>query len=120
MHKKTGVALVVMLSLVGVVSASSFVTKKLDGTYAVYENSPIDPDPREGLNTHMYFYLAGEAAESLFHAMKENAVRDECVDDGSLSKLSQDIVCTQSPDMTYECSFSVNIVEHKLSFGRVC
>ena len=109
-----------LIAICGIAGASSFSPKPLSGTFAVFGSSPIDPDPNEPQDTHMYFFLEGEAAKELFLAMKEEPEYDSCVDDGSVSKLSRDIVCTESPQKQYVCSFSVDIVKHQLSYGKVC
>jgi hypothetical protein len=94
---------------------------RLSGTYAFGGRTLVDPPPGEPRNTHLYVVLEGSAARELYRRMNARAVRDECLDDGSLAKTVGRMQCTQLAHAKgYTCAFSLNLAEQKIEGGVVC
>lgn len=114
--------LFIALFLIGSISiaAGDYVPKSLTGKYAVYGSTLIDPDLAKPQDSNFYFFLEGEPARDMYIAMKEKPVIDACRDDGSLSKTSGNIACVETPEKTYECSFSINLATQAVEGGLAC
>ena len=95
--------------------------KPLTGAFRVSGASVVDPAQGEARDTHLRLHLTGEAARALYGAMKVKAQRDQCRDDGSLTKFVKDMQCILSPNRKqYECWFAVDIPNQKISIAIVC
>lgn len=94
---------------------------KLPGQYTLGGETPVDPPADEPQDTHFRIYLTGDAAKTLFNAMKAQAVRDVCVDDGTMSKLIDAMQCSVLPDnKTYQCWFAIDIKNPRTAQGWAC
>ena len=95
--------------------------KPLTGAYALGGKTLSDPPADEPQNTHVYFALTGAPAKDLFDSMKVKAVRDVCVDDGSVSKQVQEMRCTRSADgKEHRCWFGIDIAKQRITSGVTC
>ena len=95
--------------------------KRLTGTYAFGGRTLVDPPPSETKGTHLYIVLEGTAARDVYQKMNVRAVRDACLDDGSLSKRIGDMQCTALAGAKgHTCAFSINLAEQKIEGGAVC
>ena len=81
----------------------------------------IDPPADEPRNTHYYFFLKGSSAQALYDAIDAPAVRDECRDDGSLTRSVGNIQCLVSADgADYQCTFGINLSKQSIEPGSAC
>ena len=101
-------------------SATAAETRRLSGTYALSSASIIDPAPGEQPRTHLRLHLTGFAANDLYRALPSNPKRDECFDDGSLTKREGEIMCTRHPKGSHECWLGVELKTGKVVAGSVC
>src|SRR5438093_11624035 len=67
--------------------------QRLSGTYAIGGRTLVDPPGGEARNSHLHIVLEGSAARDLYRAMNARAVRDACLDDGSLTKSAGAMQC---------------------------
>jgi hypothetical protein len=100
--------------------AAADTPQPLAGYYWLGGASVTDPPADEARNTHFYLRLDGDAARDLYLAMPESPQPDACLDDGSMTKQSSALSCTQTPEQTYVCSFAVDLRDHRLRPGSVC
>jgi len=104
-----------------VASAQADDIKKLSGSLHIRGRSIVDAPAEEANDTHAAFVLDGDSARALFEAMKVEARRDECLDDGSTTKQLGNIRCTRrAPDGRYECDFALDLVHQTIEPGQVC
>jgi hypothetical protein len=95
--------------------------KPLTGEYGLGGKTLFDPPANESRNSHMYFSLAGSAARDLYEAIKAKALRDECANDGSMSKRVGEMQCTLSSDKKeYRCWFGIDVNRQKIVNGVIC
>jgi hypothetical protein len=95
--------------------------KPIAGEYSIRGKSFYDPPASEPQNTHIYFALEGKAARDLYEQMKTKAVRDECANDGSMSKNIGEMQCTRSVGgKEHRCWFGIDIKTQKVVGGVVC
>jgi len=93
----------------------------LKGTFTVRGETIIDPPKNEPKDTHMAFFLEGQAAQKLYDMMKVTPVRDECIDDGSITKSLGEMRCTKfTSGRSYECAFALDVANQKIVLGIVC
>jgi len=114
----------VALFLIGITagtSATSILPKALKGDYFIWGKTLIDPPKIEPKNTHFYLHLEGASAKALWKTMKVEPVYDECLDDGSTTKIIGNMQCTESKDKTcYDCYFSIDVEKQKIERGVSC
>lgn len=95
--------------------------KPLSGSYRISGASVVDPPEGEARDTHLRIHLTGEAAKSLYSAMKVKPRRDQCRNDGTLIKFVKDMQCTLSANRKqYECWFAVDVPNQKITVAIVC
>jgi hypothetical protein len=95
--------------------------KPLSGSFYFRGKTPVDPPPSEARDTHMLINLEGMAARELYDKMKVRAIRDQCLDDGSLTKAVGDMQCTKlAGNKGYSCHFSINVPEQRIEVGLAC
>jgi hypothetical protein len=103
------------------VSAFAADYKPLMGEYTKGGKTFYDPPEEESKDTHIYFVLTGATAKDLFNSMKVPAMRDVCMNDGSLTKLVKEMQCTQSlGGKQYRCWFGIDIKNQHITGGVVC
>jgi hypothetical protein len=93
--------------------------KAIEGLYAVTPKNYLDPSEGEIKDSHYRFQLKGEAAKDLYNAMKAKPAKDECT--GGMAKTQGEMRCTfYEQGKSYDCNFSINIVEQKIEYGVAC
>jgi hypothetical protein len=93
----------------------------LTGSYSIGGKTFYDAPDSEPNDTHIYFNLTGPAAKDLFESMKAKPIRDECIDDGSLTKRIKEMQCTQSADrQEHRCWFGIDVKKQRITNGVVC
>jgi hypothetical protein len=113
--------ILLLVVAVASVGASAADYKPLAGTYALGGKTVYDPPASEPKNTHIYFALEGKAARDLYESMKTQAVRDECANDGSMSKRVAETQCIRADGgKEYRCWFGIDIKTQKVVNGVVC
>jgi len=96
-------------------------SQRLAGTYALGGRTLIDPPAGEARNTHLYIVLEGSSARDVYRAMNADAVRDACLDDGSLTKSVGAMQCTEAATTKrYSCAFAIDIAGQKIEGGAAC
>lgn len=112
--------LIVVLA-VFLTEASASEYQPLTGNYTIAGKTLYDPPSHEAKDTHIYFSLEGKAARDLYVSMKVKAVRDQCEDDGSMSKRIGEMQCTRSEGgKSYRCWFGIDIKTQRVVNGVVC
>ncbi len=113
-----------LLIFLFVVSGSGFAAdshRDLSGKFGIGGETIIDPPQNEPKNTHIYFSITGEAAKEMIFMIKSNAVRDICLDDGTVTKFAKNIQCQFDPDRNrYACYFSVGVYSNEIGPGIAC
>ena len=90
---------------------------------------PIDSDDPKAPADHINFTITGDAAKSMWDAMKVETTPDECV--GRMARWVQSLVCygPASPesggalapnDSPYECYMGVDLKSGSLALGNDC
>jgi hypothetical protein len=93
----------------------------LTGSYSIGGKTFYDAPDHEPNDTHMYFEFSGSSAKDLFESMKVHPIRDECANDGSLTKRIQEMQCTQSADRKeHRCWFGIDVKKQRITNGVVC
>jgi hypothetical protein len=101
--------------------------KPLTGDY--FMAPAIDADDPKAPADHINFTITGDAAKSMWDAMKVKTMPDECV--GRMAKWVQGLVCygPASPesggalapgDSPYECYMGVDLKSGTLALGNDC
>ena len=112
------VIFVLLLLVVTIASGDEY--KDLKGSYSIGGKSFYDPPVYEPKNTHIYFYLNGEAAKDLFDHMKIKAKSNVCSED-LLWKKIRNMQCTKSKRTSeYNCSFGIDIKNQTIVNGVAC
>lgn len=101
-------------------------SKPLSGSY--YMGPAIDAEDPNAPADHLYLTLTGDAAKSMWDAMKVETTPDECV--GRMARWVQSMVCygPASPqsgqlapgDSPYECYLGINMKTAALELGGDC
>lgn len=95
--------------------------RPLDGQYRIWGKTLVDPPAGEPKDTHLYLYLKGGAAKELFESMHVGTKRDECRNDGSLTKIIGNTQCTSSSNgKVFECWLGLDIKNQRMALGVVC
>src|SRR5688500_10955482 len=106
-----------LLLLSPITQASAW--KAIEGVYAVTPENYLDPSEGEIKDSHYRLQLKGEAAKELYNAMKAKPTKDECT--GGMAKTQGEMRCIfYEQGKSYECNFSINIVEQKIEYGIAC
>ena len=58
----------------------------LTGTYSIGATSLTDPAPEDKKDALLRLYLTGKAARDLYGALNAKPVKDQCFDDGTMTK----------------------------------
>jgi hypothetical protein len=96
-------------------------TGSLNGSYELGGKTLIDPPDGEAKDTHLRLFLEGGAAKDLYAALKVQAIEDECLGDGSMTKTLGGIACTVHADgHTFECSLAVNMKSQAVEPASAC
>jgi hypothetical protein len=99
--------------------------KPLTGDY--YMAPPIDSEDPKAPADHVNFRITGNAAKSMWDAMKVETKPDECV--GRMSRWVQSLVCygpatsggaLAPDDSPYECYMGVDLKSGSLALGNDC
>lgn len=93
---------------------------KLTGTYSIGTSSLTDPAPGDAKDSLLRLYLTGSAATDLFNAISSKQKRDECFDDGTMTKVSGEIMCAKHPKGAHECWVGIDLKKQTLAPGFVC
>jgi len=93
---------------------------KLTGTYSIGAASLTDPAPGDGKDVLLRLYLTGNAAKDLFNAISSKPKRDECFDDGTMTKTSGELMCAKHPKGSHECWIGIDLKKKSLASGFVC
>jgi hypothetical protein len=93
----------------------------LQGVLEIRGFTIVDPPPHEPRDTHAAFVIKGDAARLLYETMKIDAVKDDCLADGSRRKQIGNLKCVHlMSGATYECDFAIDIEKQVVEVGRVC
>ena len=101
--------------------------KPLTGDY--YMAPPIDSEDPKAPADNINFRITGDAAKSMWDAMKVETKPDECV--GRMSRWVQSLVCygpatsesggaLRPDDSPYECYMGVDLKSGSLALGNDC
>ena len=98
--------------------------KPLTGDY--FMAPPIDSDDPKAPADHINFTITGDAAKSMWDAMKVETTPDECV--GRKARWVQSLVCygpatsgaLAPSDSPYECYMGVDLKSGSLALGNDC
>lgn len=101
--------------------------KPLTGDY--FMAPPIDSDDPKAPADHINFRITGDAAKSMWDAMKVETTPDECI--GRMARWAQSLVCYGPPspesggalapdDSPYECYMGVDLKSGALALGNDC
>ena len=98
--------------------------KPLTGTF--YMAAPIDAEDPKAPADNIYFTVTGDAAKSMWDAMKVETTPDECV--GRMARWVQSLVCygpatsgALAPgDSPYECYMGVNLKTASIELSNDC
>jgi len=113
--------LLIVVLVVFLTEASASEYQPLTGNYKVGGKTFYDPPSHEAKDTHVYFSLEGKVARDLYDSMKVKAVRDQCADDGSMSKRIGEMQCTLSEGgQLYRCWFGIDMETQRVVNGVVC
>ena len=94
--------------------------RPLSGDYQLGPATLVDAPPDEPRDALLRLHLTGRSAADLYRALPAKAVRDECLDDGSLAKTKGEIFCTRSPRGEHECWVGMDLRHAKLARAFVC
>ena len=93
--------------------------RDIQGIYAVTSPSLIDPSDDEVRDSHYRIQLRGSSARDLYEAIKVTPIVDECT--GGLARNVGDMQCLYfERDHTYECHFSIDVMNQRVEYGVVC
>ena len=101
--------------------------KGLTGDY--YMAPAIDSEDPKAPADHINFRITGDAAKSMWDAMKVKTTPDECI--GRMSRWVKSLVCYGPPspesggalaadDSPYECYMGVDLKKGSLALGHDC
>jgi len=79
-----------------------------------------DPAPEDKKDALLRLYLTGKAARDLFAALKVKPVKDQCFDDGTMTKTLGELVCAKHPKGSHECWIGIDLKSQKLAPAFVC
>lgn len=90
----------------------------LEGTGFIWGDhlSESRNDNLDGLS----LFIGGEMAQRMYEKMKEPAVYDECIDDGTITKSAGAFSCSLAPTGSFSCDFGVSVREGKLYDSQSC
>jgi len=94
--------------------------RALSGTYQIGGEVIPEPPTSKTLNSHVRIYLTGRTAADFFASMPVKAKKDECFDDGTMTKAVGDLICSRSPKGKHECWFGIEFKSAKVVPGFVC
>ena len=94
--------------------------KRLTGTYSIGTTSLTDPSPGDPTDALLRLYLTGEAAKDLYNTLRVPSARDQCFDDGSLTKTLGEVMCTRHPKGAHECWIGIDLKKKALANAFVC
>jgi hypothetical protein len=89
--------------------------KPLTGTFRVA--GPLQFGDIEDGNSHLYFYLDGEVAKSMYDSLTLESVENEC--GGGLVKRAGALECTRLME-DYRCEFSLEHETQKVGIASTC
>lgn len=113
--------LLIIVLAVCLATANASEYQPMTGDYMIAGKTFYDPPPHEAKDSHIYFSLEGKAARDLYDSMKVKAVRDQCADDGSMSKRVGEMQCTLSEDgKSYRCWFGIDLKAQRVVNGIIC
>ena len=110
--------LVVLLFFCPTLFAANDYPSQMEGLYYIW-GDPVEKNDEPGVEGFTIF-LEGEAAQRLFRKFESVAKYNECRGDGTLTKYAGNIKCSVSPENRYQCAFSVNVKEQKISRAETC
>ncbi|HVO04377.1 MAG TPA: hypothetical protein VMT54_19430 [Candidatus Cybelea sp.] len=99
--------------------------KPLTGSF--YMAPPMESDDPKAPNDHIFLTITGDAAKSMWDAMKAKVTPDECI--GRMSKWVNDLICygpavagtSLAPtDSPFECYLGINLKTATLEVGQDC
>jgi len=120
MRRQLALLAAAVLAASTVSATGHYEPKKLAGTYSIGTASLTDPAPGESSDALLRLYLTGDAAKDLFKALRAKPERDECFDDGTMTKVSGELLCARHPSGSHECWIGVNIESPSLAPAFVC
>ena len=122
MYKKEIMKILTILSflLIPLISHSTEYSD-LEGNYYIGGKTIHDAPKNEPKNTHLYIKITGNAAKDMYQMIKTKPKYDICLDNGSMTKFSRSIQCTESKDKkSYSCHFSLNPNDETIGSGLIC
>lgn len=112
---------VVALLLFASAGLASNSFKEFSADYDIGGATLIDAPESEPSNTHIYLRIRGDAAKDMYNIIESAAVRDACLDDGTLTKRAKNIQCEFDPKHdAYACYFSIDVNSNAIGHGAVC
>lgn len=93
---------------------------RLTGTYSIGAASLVDPVPDDKKDSLLRLHLTGNAARDVYGALAARPLRDQCFDDGTMTKSAGELLCAKHPNGTYECWIGIDLKMPKLAAGFVC
>jgi hypothetical protein len=95
--------------------------RPLEGSYAFRGRTAVDPPPAEAQDTHLSITLTGQSARDLYQKMRTRPKRDECLDDGSLTKTIGQMQCSELVGpKRYTCTFAIDVARQRIDAGSAC
>ncbi|MBO6573811.1 MAG: hypothetical protein JJ896_00215 [Rhodothermales bacterium] len=93
-------------------------TGDLEGTW--FTGGLLGDEDSGSAKTHFYMWLEGDAAEALYTRLPVDAVEDDCVGDGTLTKMSGSVQCSLEPNGAHMCYLGIDLPEGRLVPGVIC
>lgn len=94
--------------------------KKLTGTYSIGTMSLTDPAPGDAKDALLRLYLTGDAAKDLYNTIRVPPTKDQCFDDGTMSKTLGEVMCSRHPKGAHECWIGIDLKKKALAHAFVC
>ena len=101
-------------------AGSSPSPQPLSGDYQLGPATLVDAPPGEPRDAVLRLHLTGRSAADLYRALPGKVQRDECLDDGSVSKTQGEILCMRSPKGAHECWVGIDLKHKRLAHAFVC
>ncbi|TQV73896.1 hypothetical protein FLL45_13610 [Aliikangiella marina] len=109
--------LVILILLIPTVSSASDKPTRVDMAGILKMWGKEKPDAEiPGVS----LFITGKAAEKLYKELKVEPLRNECFDDGTLTKYLGRFECSYSEKYQYSCSIGIGLSDQKLYYAESC
>ena len=94
----------------------------LTGKFNIKGKTVIYAPADEPKDTHFSIYLTGNAAKTLYEAMKVKPAKERCEpQEGVISKYIKEMKCTFTiKENKHECYFAINVKKQIIEGGWMC